>query len=86
LDLARIEHIAAALRRFRQLRSMSQYRLSIRAGVSYAYVGRIERRTINPTFLTMGRLLDVLAVTWAEFGTALDEEAARQSQPRRGRR
>jgi transcriptional regulator with XRE-family HTH domain len=80
-DLARLEHVAAALRRLRQRHGISQYWLSVRAGTTYGYVGRVERRTINPTFLTMGRLLDVLAVTWAEFGTALDDEAARQSPP-----
>ena len=85
-DRTRVEHVATALRRCRLRRGTSQERLGIKAGVARTYVGRVERRLLCPTLLSMGRLLDALDVTWAEFGAVLDEEVVRPATPPRRRR
>jgi ribosome-binding protein aMBF1 (putative translation factor) len=64
--------VAKTLRIVRQQRGISQERLGAMADVTRTYVGRIERRILNPTMSSMGSLLRALGVTWAEFGAVLD--------------
>lgn len=74
--------IATVVRRVRESAGISQERLAVRAGVTRTYVGRVERGVLNPTIVTMNRLLGAIGVPWAEFGAALDRELAAASENR----
>ena len=44
------------------------------AGVARTYVGRVERGVLNPTMVSMTRLLFALGTSWKEYGEELDRE------------
>jgi transcriptional regulator with XRE-family HTH domain len=46
----------------------------MRAGVARTYVGRVERGVLNPTMVSMTRLLFAIGATWKEYGEELDRE------------
>jgi transcriptional regulator with XRE-family HTH domain len=64
--------IGSVLRDFRLQREMSQEHLAAKAGMHRNYVGGIERGEKSPTVKSVGRILDVLGVSWTELGQALD--------------
>ena len=68
------------LRRVREHTGFSQERLAVTARVARTYVGRVERDTLNPTMVTVDRLLTALGVSWAEFGVELDAALSAQSE------
>jgi hypothetical protein len=45
--------------------------------VDRTYVQKIEKATKHPSFVTVGRILAALDLTWAELGTAIDTEIQR---------
>lgn len=69
--------IGSVLRDFRLQREMSQEHLAAKAGMHRNYIGGIERGEKSPTVKSVGRILDVLGVTWTELGEALDRTRRR---------
>jgi transcriptional regulator with XRE-family HTH domain len=62
----------SVLRELRSSRSISQEELARRAGLSMTYISLIETGKRNPTLMAVGRILEAMNVTWAEFGSRLD--------------
>ena len=69
--------LAAALRKLRGERDLTQEELAHAAGLTVTALARIERAKANPTWTTVRRLATALHVTLAELGAAV-EQAARQ--------
>ncbi len=69
-DLVRL---GGVLRAFRLQAGLSQEELAERAGIHRTYVGGVERGERNVSFLTLGRLLGAIDVSWSRFARALDK-------------
>jgi transcriptional regulator with XRE-family HTH domain len=69
----------AALREVRTRQQLTQEQLAERAGLSYKFIGEVERGRGNPTLDTMARLADALSVSLADFLPVL-----RQTRPTSG--
>ncbi|HXH05619.1 MAG TPA: helix-turn-helix domain-containing protein [Vicinamibacterales bacterium] len=54
--------LGARLREWRRLRRLTQEALAERAGLSYKFIGEIERGRGNPTIDTLARLADALGI------------------------
>ena len=78
--------LGSALRQFRKDRGLSQDRLANHAGVDRAYVGGIERAERHPTWEVIERLLEVMDVSWRQFGHALDQNARQCGRSRSAKR
>ncbi|MGN6189138.1 MAG: helix-turn-helix domain-containing protein [Conexibacter sp.] len=66
-DAPNLHALGAAVRELRARRGLSQEWLGFKAELHRNYVGAIERGTINPTFKTLMRLADGLAVPLSEL-------------------
>ena len=55
--------LGARVKQLRQGRRMTQEQLAERAGLSYKFVGEVERGRANPTLTTLAALADALGVT-----------------------
>lgn len=51
------------LRQIRKLRNLTQEKLGEKAGISYKYIGEIERGEVNPSLDVLIRLIKVLEVS-----------------------
>jgi transcriptional regulator with XRE-family HTH domain len=71
--------IAKTVRTLRQRTGVSQETLAWSADVDRNYLGKVERRKLSPTIVTLDRVLTILDVSWAQFGAALDAELAADS-------
>lgn len=69
--------IGSVLRAFRLRREFSQEYLAAKAGMHRNYIGGLERGEKSPTIKSVGRILDVLGVSWTELGEALDRTRER---------
>ena len=69
--------IGSVLRDFRLQRNFSQEHLAAKAGMHRNYIGGIERGEKSPTVKSVGRILDVLGLSWTELGEALDRTRTR---------
>ena len=58
-----VKRFAAALRRIRLERGMTQLQLARAAQVSNAYIGRLEKEESAPSIDTVGRIADALGCT-----------------------
>ena len=65
--------IGPVLRELRARSGLSQEQLAAKAKMHRNYIGGIERGEKSPTFKSVGRILAVLGITWAELGKSLDE-------------
>jgi transcriptional regulator with XRE-family HTH domain len=65
--------IGSVLRNLRLQRGLSQEQLATKAKMHRNYIGGLERGEKSPTFKSVGKLLAVLGVSWAELGKALDD-------------
>jgi transcriptional regulator with XRE-family HTH domain len=54
--------LGARLREWRRLRRLTQEALAERAGLSYKFIGEIERGRGNPTIDTLARLAEALDI------------------------
>ena len=54
--------VGTRLRQLRQARRLTQEQLAERAGLSYKFVGEVERGRGNPTLTTLAALSDALGV------------------------
>lgn len=59
--------VGSRLREWRQRRGLTQEQLAERSGLSYKFIGEIERGTGNPTVETLGRLAAALDVDLSEL-------------------
>ena len=57
----------ATLREWRTRQNLTQEQLAERSGLSYKFIGEIERGRGNPTIETMARLCDALGVSMSEL-------------------
>ena len=78
--------IAWNLRRIRVAQGLSQERLAHDARMDRAYVGAIERQTMNPTADVLERLSDALAVHVSELFMEPEPGATEPPNLRKGRR
>jgi transcriptional regulator with XRE-family HTH domain len=67
--------LAAALRRLREDRDLTQEALAYRAGITAGSYARIELGQSVPGWDTVRRVADALGVTLAELGTAVEKGA-----------
>ncbi|MBI4391129.1 MAG: helix-turn-helix transcriptional regulator [candidate division NC10 bacterium] len=59
--------VAAALKRWREVRGLSQRALADKSGVGYASIARIETGRQNPTLGMLARLAKALNATVADL-------------------
>lgn len=62
-----VETFGRNLRRARFARGLTIEQLASDVGLSYSYVGELERGRRNPSLRVMGRLADVLKVSVVEL-------------------
>jgi transcriptional regulator with XRE-family HTH domain len=74
--------IAEALKRFREVREVSQRDLAEKSGVGYASIARIETGRQDPTVGMLERLAEALGIGLVDFFT----EPKRPERKRAGRR
>jgi transcriptional regulator with XRE-family HTH domain len=67
--------LAAAVRKLRNERGMTQEGLAYAAGVSYGTVAGVERATSAPDWATVRAIAKALDVTMSELGAVVDGEA-----------
>lgn len=67
-----IKLVGSIIREFRMRTGVSQEAFALAAGVDRTYIGKLERRIVNPTVARIERVLAVMGWSWAEFGAALD--------------
>lgn len=65
--------LAAELRRLRDERGLTQEALAFRANVTLSTLRRIERGQSNPTWTTLVRIANALAITPVELITAVED-------------
>ncbi|MGE0705421.1 MAG: helix-turn-helix domain-containing protein [Vicinamibacterales bacterium] len=63
----------AALRAWRHRRHLTQEQLAERSGLSYKFIGEVERGTGNPTLETLARLANALGISMS--GLLADAES-----------
>lgn len=54
--------LGARLKQLRKARRLTQEQLAERAGLSYKFIGEVERGRANPSLTTLGRLSEALGV------------------------
>lgn len=59
--------LGARLRQLRKARRLTQEQLAERAGLSYKFIGEVERGRANPSLTTLGRLSDALDVSLVDL-------------------
>ena len=64
-----LRRVGARLKQLRQERRLTQEQLAEKAGLSYKFVGEIERGTGNPSVTTLASLATALDVDAGEFFT-----------------
>lgn len=68
--------LGARLRQLRQARRLTQERLAERAGLSFKFLGELERGRGNPTLTTLTAISDALGVRLVDL-LALDADRPR---------
>jgi len=68
--------LGARLRQLRQARRLTQEALAERAGLSYKFIGEVERGRGNPTLTTLVSISDALGVSLGDL-LAIDPERPR---------
>ena len=76
----------ATLREWRTRQNLTQEQLAERSGLSYKFIGEIERGRGNPTIETMARLCEALGLGMSELLEGLDRERAPGREYRISRR
>ena len=73
--------LGAALRTMRERRRLTQEQLAERSGLSYKFIGEIERGLGNPTIETLDRLAEALGVGVSELLIETDHHRAPNEYP-----
>jgi transcriptional regulator with XRE-family HTH domain len=76
----------AALREIRTRQQLTQEQLAERSGLSYKFIGEVERGRGNPTLDTIARLADALGVNITDLLQALPQAAGHAGEYRISRR
>ena len=71
--------LALTLLRLREQKNLAQEMLALESGVARSHLSSLERGQLNPTLLTIFKLLECLEVTFTEFGRELDRHLHRKS-------
>ncbi|MGH2853023.1 MAG: helix-turn-helix domain-containing protein [Solirubrobacteraceae bacterium] len=66
--------LAAAIRRLRKERGLTQEELAHAAGVTFGTVSRLELAQGEPGWMTVRKIAQALGLTLSELGTAIDAE------------
>ncbi len=74
------------VRELRRAQGLSQERMAERAGITYKYLGQIERGEANPSIETLKGITEGLNLSLREFFTELDSEAERSGSPPESRK
>lgn len=69
--------VGARLKQLRTARRLTQEALAERAGLSYKFIGEVERGRGNPTLTTLGALSDALGVGIVDLLGIATEEGPR---------
>jgi transcriptional regulator with XRE-family HTH domain len=77
--------IGEALKRWRNIRGLSQWDLADKSGVGYASIARIETGRQDPTVGTLTRLAEALGIDVVDFFTP-PAKVKRPARKRAGRR
>jgi len=77
--------IGEVLKRWRNIRGLSQWDLADKSGVGYASIARIETGRQDPTVGTLTRLAEALGIDVVDFFTP-PAKAKRPARKRAGRR
>lgn len=67
--------VGEAIRQFRQAKKYSARQLSLEAGLSESYVGKLEAGEMEPSFRAVAKLVRVLGMKPGEVYVVLCEEA-----------
>ena len=59
--------VGMRVRMYRQKRGLTQEELAEKAELHNTYIGQVERGEKNPTVISLGKILNALDVTFAEF-------------------
>ena len=70
--------LGEVIRKFRVKKRLSQEALADLAGIHRTYLGGVERGERNPSFQSLGRILNALGISWQDFGEALDQHLRRK--------
>lgn len=70
--------VGARLRQFRRARRLTQEQLAERAGLSYKFIGEVERGLGNPTLTTLAALSEALGINLVDL-LALETDRPRLS-------
>lgn len=68
--------VGARLRQLRHARKLTQEQVAERAGLSYKFVGELERGVANPTLTTLAALSDALGIRLTDL-LAVDTDRPR---------
>jgi transcriptional regulator with XRE-family HTH domain len=68
----------AALREWRTRQHLTQEQLAERSGLSYKFIGEVERGVGNPTLVTMAQLAEALGVPLMSLVGAVDSGQSSQ--------
>lgn len=74
------QSLSKALRLLRESRNLSQAELARRLDIDRATMNRYEAGSIRPGVERLAHILEVLKVTWADFGEALEEVRRAEAQ------
>ncbi len=84
--VAALESIAANVRRLRERRGLSQFRLAAAADVEPRYIARIEAGDANPSAAILVKLATALGVKVGDLFRPAKREARAPGRPPRRRR
>ena len=66
--------VGARVKQLRQARRLTQEQLAERAGLSYKFIGEVERGRGNPTLTTLASLSEALGVSLIDLLGVLEEK------------
>lgn len=66
--------VSQRIKNLRELRNLTQEELAERAGLSYKYIGEIERGSGNPTIEILGKLAKALETPLTQLITEKEED------------
>lgn len=58
-----VKELGRKLRTLRKLKGYTQEKLGEKSGISYKFIGEIERGKVNPSFDTLVRIADALGIS-----------------------
>jgi transcriptional regulator with XRE-family HTH domain len=78
-----MDTIGQALKRWREVRGLSQWDLADKSGVGYATIARLETNRIDPRVSTLERLAKALEIDIVEFFREPNDPTRRTAKGKR---